>query len=841
MRSVHRRCSPRVLLAVAIVSSLIFAAMPGVALAQQPTITASPESGESGSAIIQFTITGMTPGVQYEIVVQMPNGEEYRGGWIFTATEDGTPDQPPAALSWFSDPREPIGVYTVEIHAPDDSIVATTTFEITVPEYAHEDFWETWARTDKPVQDLDVSRTWMWGPRPLTGATTEPYVDSPDGERLVQYFDKTRMELNDPAAEDDDLWYVSNGLLVVELVSGELQIGDDEFLPRLPADVNIAGDPGERPTYADINTFDLQSAAATEVGETIIARFDGEGEPIDDPTMAEMGVTAAQRLTVEGIDHSIASPFWEFMTSEGLVFIENDDAEDDLMGDGELVTEPLFVNPFYATGFPITEAYWSTVSVGGEEKDLLWQCFERRCLTYNADNDEGWQVEAGNVGLHYWEWRNNAPYFPAPPVPQTFSAQLGELNESGVSGSAHFEVVPAENGLSVTVTAEGLEAGQEHMMHIHGFEFGEDFQPSTCPTIEHDTNDNGYIELAEGLPAYGGVIVALEPYPTAAEDGTITFQGTFETTTFIDIYSIVIHGMTADLDGDGESVYEPTLPVACGDIQFAPSAGESIAAGWLSGETEAGGHLTLAWNEDGGVSYELLVANVDDVTMASLYVGDPTDGGEAVASLYDASTDGDLGGVAEGTLTDADLTGPLAAMTIADLMQALASENLYAMVATEAAPGGVMSGPLFLMPAGLEVFTAQLSGANETTPVETDASGFAVFSTDYPHPDYSFCLSTIVYVEGIDDLTAAHIHWGAPGENGPVVLPLYPLPDAPPPAPGALVMANPCFDLLTGPLTGLAMGDLVHWMRSGEAYVNVHSTTHPAGEIRGQIEQITAQ
>ena len=50
-----------------------------------------------------------------------------------------------------------------------------------------------------------------------------------------------------------------------------------------------------------------------------------------------------------------------------------------------------------------------------------------------------------------------------------------------------------------------------------------------------------------------------------------------------------------------------------------------------------------------------------------------------------------------------------------------------------------------------------------------------------------------------------------------------------------------CFDLLTGPLTGMTMGDLVHWMRSGEAYVNVHSTTHPGGEIRGQIEQITAQ
>jgi hypothetical protein len=829
-------------LTAAIIWSMIAVAVPGIAMAE-PMITATPDSGVLGNAVIDFTITGLNPGELYTLVYILPNGEPFDDGAGFLAAEDGTPDVPPGALSWFSAPNEPIGVYTVEVHADDRTVVASTSFTITEPEFAHEDFWETWARTDKPVQDLAVARTWMWGERPITGATMEPYVGSPEGQRIVQYFDKTRMELTNPDAEDDDLWYVSNGLLVVELVTGELQIGDDEFLPRIPAAVNIAGDPGERPTYADIHDFDLQGAAATEVGSPIVARFDGEGDPADDPSLAAMGVTAVQRVTVDGIDHSVASPFWEFMRSEGLVFIENADAEDELMGDGELVTERLFESEFYATGYPITEAYWSEVSVGGVEKDLLWQCFERRCLTYTPDNDEGWQVEAGNVGLHYWEWRNVTPFFPEPPVPQTFFADLGELNESGVTGTALIDIVPSEGSMTVTVEAEGLEPDQEHMMHIHGFPFDETFQPSVCPTLEHDTDGDGLIELAEGLPAYGGVLTALEPYPTAAADGTITFQGTFENSSFMDIYTIVVHGMTADADGDGESAYDESLPVACGDLAFGATAGESLVEGNLSGETDAVGHVSLAWNAEDALGYELLLTNIEDVTTASLYVGMPGDGGEVVATLFDAETDGDAAddGVVDGTIAAADLTGPLAGMTLADLMAAIATDNAFVSVATDAHPDGEIVAHLFLLPIGVEMFKARLDGGNEATPVETDASGFAIFTTDYPNPDYTFCLNTTLLVEGIEDLTAAHIHWGDPGESGSVVLPLYPLDDAPPPAPGALVTASICFDLLTGPLTGMTMGDLVHWMRSGEAYVNVHSTTHPGGEIRGQIEQITAQ
>jgi hypothetical protein len=104
------------------------------------------------------------------------------------------------------------------------------------------------------------------------------------------------------------------------------------------------------------------------------------------------GLTAA--VHVPETNHSVASVFWEFMQSEGVIAV-----------DDTLVTGQLFLNPFYATGLPLTEAYWTTVDVAGQQQLVLVQAFERRVMTYTPANPEGWQVEAGNVGQHYYAWR----------------------------------------------------------------------------------------------------------------------------------------------------------------------------------------------------------------------------------------------------------------------------------------------------------------------------------------------------------------------------------------------------------------------------------------------------
>src|SRR5690349_24814549 len=90
--------------------------------------------------------------------------------------------------------------------------------------FAHPAFAQVWTRTDQLVVSGQAGRSWMWGPQPRT-ATQEQWLVGAGGQRLVQYFDKSRMEINDPQADPTDPFFVTNGLLTVELISGNMQIG----------------------------------------------------------------------------------------------------------------------------------------------------------------------------------------------------------------------------------------------------------------------------------------------------------------------------------------------------------------------------------------------------------------------------------------------------------------------------------------------------------------------------------------------------------------------------------------------------------------------------------------
>src|SRR5205085_5069241 len=72
----------------------------------------------------------------------------------------------------------------------------------------------------------------------------EAYTESPLGRRLVQYYDKSRMEINNPGGNTDDPYYVSNGLLVTEMVSGEIRVGNEAVITAsVPCTIPVAGDP----------------------------------------------------------------------------------------------------------------------------------------------------------------------------------------------------------------------------------------------------------------------------------------------------------------------------------------------------------------------------------------------------------------------------------------------------------------------------------------------------------------------------------------------------------------------------------------------------------------------
>jgi hypothetical protein len=263
--------------------------------------------------------------------------------------------------------------------------------------FADPAFEQAGMRADRPVAEGRVARSWLWGDTPFAGGY-EPYADAPGGQRLVQYLDKARMEINNPAAAPSDPYYVTNGLLVVELLSGRLQVGNNQFTPYVPAAIAVAGDNAS--ANPDAPTYAAFARVATLVGSENQAA-DATGAPADnqiakDGTASKGdagGVTYARYEPAT--HHNIAAVFWRFMTARGLVYRDNQFVEDQLF------------DWLAVMGYPVSEPYWATVKIGGQDRRVLIQMFQRRVLTYNPVNTPDWQVEMGNVGRHYADWRQS--------------------------------------------------------------------------------------------------------------------------------------------------------------------------------------------------------------------------------------------------------------------------------------------------------------------------------------------------------------------------------------------------------------------------------------------------
>lgn len=254
---------------------------------------------------------------------------------------------------------------------------------------AADPFQETWADADGPVAMDMIDRSWLWGPDTFL-TRSEAYSDSPGGERDVAYFDKSRMEINDPNADPDSTWYVTNGLLVRDMIRGVVQVGDDEFIQHEPAQIAVAGDNlaynPDAPTYASLREHSAMNAGHREpdrTGQSVIMWLTANGMLHDDGAVPS-GVNYSYYHDETGFN--VADVFWDW--------IDTADHYDWM----------------YAVGHPITDPYWVYTSVDGEPTWVLVQAFQRRLLTFTPSNDADWQMEMGNVGRHYYTWRyNEAP------------------------------------------------------------------------------------------------------------------------------------------------------------------------------------------------------------------------------------------------------------------------------------------------------------------------------------------------------------------------------------------------------------------------------------------------
>jgi hypothetical protein len=132
-------------------------------------------------------------------------------------------------------------------------------------------------------------------------------------------------------------------------------------------------------------------------------------------------------------------------------------------------------------------------------------------------------------------------------------------------------------------------------------------------------------------------------------------------------------------------------------------------------------------------------------------------------------------------------------------------------------------------------FRIDLTGSQQVPAVTTDAFGMATVRLIGNGTAIAFR----VLVCDIVNVTASHIHVGAAGTNGPVIIPFFT---------NQQLFSSPhgCKTLAEGTRTAADLNtkasptitswdDFVKALLAGNTYINVHTTANKGGEIRGQL------
>ena len=183
---------------------------------------------------------------------------------------------------------------------------------------------------------------------------------------------------------------------------------------------------------------------------------------------------------------------------------------------------------------------------------------------------------------------------------EAYTADLQPLNPdigpAAVEGQA--QIFIQGDTIRVHLNARGVAPGIVHAMHIHASD--------RCPDASDDANGDGVVDVIEGLPKYGPILVPLDSdlssqaagtFPTSSNGGTIHYHDSADVNAMLaDLHAvdpntgdaviklapgealnlagrhIVVHGVdpstslpatTASL---GTAPPQATLPVACGEI-----------------------------------------------------------------------------------------------------------------------------------------------------------------------------------------------------------------------------------------------------------------------------------
>ena len=172
----------------------------------------------------------------------------------------------------------------------------------------------------------------------------------------------------------------------------------------------------------------------------------------------------------------------------------------------------------------------------------------------------------------------------------------------------------------------------------------------------------------------------------------------------------------------------------------------------------------------------------------------------------------DLTPFVSGNKITAKLTG--ADASAANISKFL-SGKFYVNVHTAANPNGEIRGQLYLETDWS--FSVMMNGSQETPSVTTTAYGVGVFNLSKDLSKIKFNIIT----QGLNGTTSgAHLHYGAAGVSGSVVVDL-----------SSNVNGNVISGIIANPTTML-----IDSMMAGRIYLNVHNAANAGGEIRSQLK-----
>lgn len=343
------------------------------------------------------------------------------------------------------------------------------------PPFASPAFQRTWvSEADASTGVID-----LWGNEPLSWRV-EPYIGAPNNRRVVQYFERGRMEVESGSSE------ISYGSLVAEMVSGQIDLGHDMQIERQAPDIPIdSGDADDRiPTYLTLSRF-LHQPADDQTGERIRDWISSAGrfERDSTPQVLQYG------RYIDQTGHNLPD-----------------------------VTVELFRRPEFqgnawieSFGYPITEPFWADYRRMDDVLPSLVQVFERRILVYTPGFEPARAFTVANSGRHYSWWRYGSEPHPEEPAPPANATDSGLVLGDDLEAWVYAEDLGTPVDLTLAPT------GHLMILTLEG-------EILKADSLDPDGHPDGFTIWADGIADPQGMVTAGDSVLVTASNRILWFH-----------------------------------------------------------------------------------------------------------------------------------------------------------------------------------------------------------------------------------------------------------------------------------------------------------------------------